>query len=103
MGPLNSGQSINSITGTQGADISAPDAWKINSGSDSVTIAIIDTGIDITHPDLRDNIWTNSGEIPETVSMMTRTAMSTMSMDMIFMPMTPLRWMKTAMAHTVPE
>ena len=29
-----------------------------------MTIAIIDTGIDITHPDLEDNIWTNSGEIP---------------------------------------
>ena len=26
-------------------------------------IAIIDTGVDITHPDLEDNIWTNAGEV----------------------------------------
>ena len=28
-----------------------------------VLVGVIDTGIDITHPDLRDNIWTNPGEI----------------------------------------
>jgi hypothetical protein len=33
-------------------------------GSDTVVIAIIDTGVDTDHPDLVDNLWNNSGEIP---------------------------------------
>lgn len=32
--------------------ISAPSAWDLSTGSDTVTLAIIDTGIDFTHPDL---------------------------------------------------
>lgn len=49
--------------GTTDADIDAPEAWNIATGSDDVTIAIIDTGITFNHPDLQNNIWTNAGEI----------------------------------------
>jgi len=38
--------------GTSGADIRALEAWEIESGNPSITIAIIDEGVDLTHPDL---------------------------------------------------
>lgn len=45
------------------ADIDAPEAWTVTRGSGDVIVAVIDTGIDYTHPDLISNIWVNTGEI----------------------------------------
>ncbi|RCX07641.1 alpha-tubulin suppressor-like RCC1 family protein, partial [Anaerobacterium chartisolvens] len=39
------------------------DAWERSEG-EGVTVAVIDTGIDVNHEDLADNIWVNAGEIP---------------------------------------
>ncbi len=58
----NTGQTINGFTGTAGADIDAPEAWDIARGSNQVTVAVVDTGIDYRHDDLKANIWENLDE-----------------------------------------
>ena len=49
--------------GTPDADIDAPEAWDIQTGTD-VVVAVIDTGLDYNHEDIAGNVWTNPGEIP---------------------------------------
>ena len=43
--------------------VNAPDAWAQGITGQDITVAVIDSGVDIFHPDLNDNIWVNSGEI----------------------------------------
>ena len=64
-GLQNTGQSVNGVTGTAGDDIQFVGAWNAASPAPGqVVVAVIDTGIDYTHPDLASSMWTNPGGIP---------------------------------------
>ncbi len=48
--------------GIEGSDVNALNAWDLTRGSKAVKIAVIDTGVDYNHPDLKDNMWINTQE-----------------------------------------
>jgi subtilisin family serine protease len=64
-GLQNTGQTVNGALGTVGADVRFTSAWSMaRPSSNQVVVAVIDTGVDYTHPDLASHMWINPGEIP---------------------------------------
>ena len=53
----------NGIGGIAGADIAAPAGWDIRSDASTIIVAVIDSGLRLTHRDIVANLWSNPGEI----------------------------------------
>jgi subtilisin family serine protease len=59
----NTGATTAAGKGLVDADIDAPEAWEVSTGSRSVIVGILDTGMNYNHPDLKENVWNNPGEM----------------------------------------
>lgn len=62
----NMGSAAISPNAVKGGDINVTDVWKtLGCGGDpDIIVAVVDEGVKYTHPDLKDNMWTNAKEIP---------------------------------------
>jgi subtilisin family serine protease len=63
----NTGQTVSGQVGIPGADIEAVQAWDVSTGSSSIVVGVIDTGVDYNHPDLAANIWSAPAAFSVTV------------------------------------
>lgn len=62
-GLKNTGQTVGGLAGTPGADIKAEQAWAVTTGSSSIVVGVVDSGVDYMHTDLAANMWNNPGNI----------------------------------------
>ena len=63
----NTGQVVASQSGTFDADMDVAEAWSLSIGDPDLVIAVIDDGVEYTHPDINDQMWVNPGEVVDGV------------------------------------
>ena len=47
----------------KGADVNVEPAWEMTAGDPSIIVAVLDEGVDVSHPDLQASMWVNEGEV----------------------------------------
>lgn len=60
----NTGQEANAVSGAEDIDIDWPEAMDIYSGTETILVAVLGTGIAYDHPELASKMWANQNEIP---------------------------------------
>ena len=61
----NQGSKAFSNSAVKGADVNVKDVWnRLICGDPDIVVAVVDEGVKFSHPDLKDNMWVNKGEIP---------------------------------------
>ena len=60
----NTGQPVLGKSGSPDADVDAPEASAVTQGDEDLVVAVIDDGVDFSHPDLAGRAWVNADEVP---------------------------------------
>ena len=47
------------MSNANNVDIDAPEAWSVSTGNSAIIVAVLDTGVDLSNPDLTSRLWTN--------------------------------------------
>jgi subtilisin family serine protease len=60
----NTGQAVDGVAGATEASIQVEPVWNVSKGEPDVIVGVLDTGVDIGHPELSNHIFTNEYEVP---------------------------------------
>ena len=56
------------VKSVKDADVQCERAWELSSGDESVVVAVLDEGVFIEHPDLKESMWVNEDEVYRSTS-----------------------------------
>lgn len=60
---INNGAKVGTIQGKADADIDIDEAWEIEKGDTNIIVAVLDSGLKLDHPDIKNRVWKNNKEI----------------------------------------